>query len=427
MNGGISARAINKLSDVKIRAFITKCRAGKATAKKLSDGAGMFLMLTPAGTPVWRIKYRLGGKERLYAVGTYPDISLEAARAQREALKAHLREGRDPVQARKVRQAAATAASGNTFEGLTTDWLAKQHKGWSPIHYEKSSRALERDVLPRLGNLPVRDITPAMVAGVVEAIVKRGARETAGKVLQHIGGVFRLAQARGLRDDNPAEPVHEVLPAKKPNGRMPALLTFPALGDVLRRAEGANLSRAVRMAHRLSAFAPGSRISNVVAAEWAQFDLESDIPTWIIPRASMKSRDRHHDHKIVLSLDFVRELREWRSIVGDKEYLFPSPNGRGHITRESLEKAYRVTLGLADKHTPHGWRSAFSTLARDYGFERDVIELTLDHVHDNDVARAYDRGERLQQRIKLMTWWADQLLQAQRGGDVLPMNRSQAA
>lgn len=423
MQGGISGRATNKLTDLKIRSFISKCRAGKAKATKLSDGAGMYLMLTPAGTPAWRVKYRLAGKERVYAIGTYPTVTLEGARAEREAIKAHLRAGRDPVQTRRHGRAAAAASSGETFEKVTTDWLTKQRKDWSQIHYDKSSRALERDVLPRLGALAVRDITPAMVAGVVETIVKRGARDTASKTLQHIGGVFRLAQARGLRDDNPADPVHEVLPAKKQAGRMPALLTFPALGAVLRGAEAAHLSPAVRMAHRLCAFTV-ARISNIVEAEWAEFDLEADVPTWIIPRRKMKSRDRHHDHKIILCAVITAELREWRRVGAGKGNVFPSPTGRKHITRESIEKAYRVTLGLQDKHAPHGWRSAFSTLARDHGHDRDVVELVLDHIHDNDVVRAYDRGERLQQRIKLMSWWGDQLAQAERGADVLTIRKA---
>lgn len=421
-HGDANARAINKLTDVKIRAFISKAKAGTAAKGMLSDGGGLFIMLTPAGTPVWRIKYRLAGKEKLYAVGTYPAVSLEAARVEREQIKALLREGRDPVQARSVDKAAATVASGNTFEALATDWLAKQQKDWSEVHYDKSSRAFVRDVYPRIGSLPVREVTAAMVAGIIEAIVKRGARDTAAKVLQHIGGVFRLAQARGMRDDNPATPVHEVLPARKQKGRMPALLKFTELGELLRGAEAAHLTPSVRMAHRLCAFS-AARISNVVEAEWSQFALDAEVPTWTIPRAKMKARDRHHDHKIVLPQPIVDELRAWRGVHGGKRFLFPSPTGNDHISRESIEKVYRVTLGLAKKHSPHGWRSAFATLAKDNGFDRDVVELTLDHIHDNDVVRAYDRGERLEQRRKLMAWWGEQLTQAQQGAAVVPLRR----
>src|SRR5579859_3757672 len=107
MDGGISSRATNKLTDLKIRSFISKAKAGKAPTSKLSDGGGMYLTVTPAGTPAWRVKYRLGGKERLYAIGTYPAIGLEAARAERDIIKAQLRAGRDPVREREVSRASA--------------------------------------------------------------------------------------------------------------------------------------------------------------------------------------------------------------------------------------------------------------------------------------------------------------------------------
>src|SRR5262249_43282793 len=145
------------------------------------------------------------------------------------------------------------------------------------VHFEKSERAFERDVYPALGNLPVADITPAMVARVVESIATR-ARDTAGKGLQHVGGGFRFAQAPGLRHDNPADPASEILPARKPRTHLPALLTFAQLGEVLRAAERAQLRRAIRMAHLLLAYAATIRISNVVQARWQEFHLDADVP-----------------------------------------------------------------------------------------------------------------------------------------------------
>jgi hypothetical protein len=215
------------------------------------------------------------------------------------------------------------------------------------------------------------------------------------------------------------------LSAKKPVRNMPALRDCKSLGALLRSAEAANLSAGVRMAHRLCAFST-ARISNIVQAEWPEFDLDSAQPTWTIPRLKMKVQHRAHDHRIILGATIAEELREWRRVTGATGYLFPSRGGGKHITRESLEKAYRVTLRLEGKHTPHGWRTAFSTLARDNAFEREVVELTLDHIHDNDVARAYDRGERLTQRIRMMDWWDDRLMQAERGADVRPLTKNAA-
>jgi integrase len=416
--------AINKLGEAQIQAFVRKAKAGTADKTKLADGGSMYLTLTAAGTPVWRLKYRLDGEERTYTIGTLAAVPLAEARKERQAAKALIGEGRDPVKERELQRAAAIASSGETFEALATEWLAKQKGGWSTVHYEKSKRALERDVFPRLGRLPVSAIKPVMVADVIEAIVKRGTRDTAAKILQHVRSIFALGQARGLVDSNAADPVGTVLPARGLQRRRPALLTFPELGAVLRGAETAHLTPVVRRAHRLLAFSAGIRISNVVEAQWSEFDLDADVPVWVIPRPQMKRKDHHHDHKVVLCPVITGELREWRQLTGGKGYLFPSPQGGKHISAESVEKAYRETLKLRDKHCPHGWRSAFSTLARDHGFDRDAVELALDHVHDNDVVRAYDRGERLEQRIKLMWWWGEQLTRAQRGAEVMPLRKA---
>lgn len=402
------------LTDKALRAFV----AEKAHGKKLSDSGGLYLLITPAGTAKWRIKYRLDGKEKTYSIGSYPAITLAAARSELAEVKALLRDNKDPVTERRVNRAATAASADNTFRAVAQDWLTMKQKEWSEGHYTKSARAFERDIYPALGNLPISSITPAIVAKAVEDIRKRDVLETATRILQHLNGVFRYAQAKGLCRDNPALPARELLPRKKDTGRMPALLEWPALGDVLRRADMARLSPSVRMAHRLCAFT-AMRIGNVVDAEWREFHLDKDQPAWIIPRKKMKVTTRDIDHRVPLSPEIADELRRWREMFGGKGFVFPSPQGGKHIGRESIEKVYRVTLGLDGKHSPHGWRSAFSTLARDNGFARDAVELALDHAHDNEVARAYDRGERFDERIKLFQWWGKQLSAAQRGATVI--------
>ena len=415
-----SVRSINRLTDRSVRAFIAAARQGTAERKKLADGGGLFLTLTPAGTPVWRVKYRYGGKEKLFAAGTYPAIGLEAAREQRETVKAQLREGRDPTQARQLERATAVAASANTFEGIAGAWLEKRTAGWSEIHFRQSKRALERDVFPLIGKLPIGSITSPMVAAVIERIANRGAIETAGKVLWNVTRVFDLAKASGLCAENPAVGVREVLPASGPHSQRPALLNFESLGEVLRIFERAPVSPPVRLAHRLIAFT-AVRIGNAIATEWPEFDLESDLPSWTIPRAKMKSRDRTHDHRILLGATIAGDLRTWRNITGGRGYVFASPTGRKHITHESIEKALRVTCGFEDRHSVHGWRASFSTLARDHGFSRDVVELALDHVVDSATVRDYDRGERLVERKKLTEWWDRSLSEAQQGSKVLAL------
>ncbi|MQA37838.1 tyrosine-type recombinase/integrase [Rugamonas aquatica] len=420
MAGGIG---LSKLSDKAVKAFATAAEPGK----KLADGGGLHLFITPAGSATWRIKYRIEGKEKLFSIGPYPQVSLAAARVELGEVKALLLEGKDPVSNRQVNRAANAASSDNTFQIVAAEWFAMKKKEWSDVHYVKSVRAFERDLYPTLGKLPISSLTPAIVATAVLAINKRDVLETATRILQHLNGVFRYAQAKGHVRDNPALAAREVLPRKKDNARMPALLDFVSLGDLLRRAELARISHSVRMAHRLCAFT-AARIGNVIEAEWRQFDLDSVQPVWTIPRHKMKFKNRELDHRLPLCPEIAEELRQWRNLIGGRGILFPSPTDNSkHISCEAVEKLYRETLHLRNKHTPHGWRSALTTQARDNGFERDVVDLALDHAHDNEVVRAYDRGERFEQRIALYKWWGEQLSAAQRGGKVVPMHRPPVA
>jgi integrase len=416
----MSGRSTNRLTDRSVRAFVASARQGEAKTKKLSDGGALFLTLTAAGTPVWRMKYRHGGKEKLFSIGVYPVVPLEAARSARDAARAQLREGRDPTQSRELTRVGEVASSANTFEDVARKWLDKRRAGWSPIHFRQSERALERDVFPAIGKLPVRDITSPMVARVVERVANRGAVETAGKVLWNVSRIFALAKSEGLCSENPAAGVREVLPDTRPHSQRPALLNFESLGELLRAFEAAPVSPQVRIAHKLVAFT-AARIGNAIAAEWKEFDLDSDVPSWMLPRAKMKAKDRKHDHRVILGSTIAADLRTWRGVTGGRGYVFQSPAGRKHITHESIEKALRVTLGYEGRHSVHGWRASFSTLARDHGFSKDVVELALDHVTDSATVRAYDRGERLTERKKLAAWWDAELSSAQYGAKVIPI------
>lgn len=409
-----------RLSDRAVKAWVAKRRAGEAVPKKLSDGGSLFLMLTPAGSAAWRLKYRITVaegvvKERLYAIGIYPEISLSAAREERDRVRALLREGRDPVKARRVSRVAAGRSDAITLRTACEAWLEKRRPDWSEIHATKAAQAFERDLFPLLGDLPIAEITAHMIATALEKVAARGAHETASRILQHLTAVYRLALSRGLVQTNAAEPVREELRRKRSYTPRPAILTFEGLGDVLRRAEAAHLSPSVRRAHRLVAFT-AARIGNVIDAKWSEFQLDDETPSWVIPRSRLKVKDRAFDLRILLGKTIAAELREWAR-TKQSEYLFPSPTGRAFITRESLEKIIRDTLGLAGVHSIHGYRASFATLARDAGFAKELVDIALDHLHDTAVSRSYDRGERLAERARLMEWWGEQLDAAQRGSN----------
>ena len=166
-----------------------------------------------------------------------------------------------------------------------------------------------------------------------------------------------------------------------------------------------------------------------MAAKWAHFDLKSEPAFWRIPRSEMKvsGGGRVHDHRIILPKQIASELRRWRLMQQeDSVYLFPGHQGRSHLSREALEKALRETMKLSGKHSPHGWRSAFSTRTReDTDFDAELIDLSLDHVHASDVALANDRGQRLAKRVALMAWWGDALELAEAGKTVPALIRHQ--
>ena len=401
------------LTDLAIQSFLRTATPGPGA--KLADGHGLCLQFIGKNAK-WRLRYRINGKAREYTIGSYPEWSLQKAREESIRIRQLLAKGLDPVIQRQVEVADNRRENELSFTSIANEWFNSRKAEWSHVHYVKSTRAFERDILPFIGHLPITKLTTAIVSTPILEVHRRGATETASRELQHLKSIFRYAQAKGIIKQNPADPVDELLPKKKHHGHMAAALTPGDLGSILVNAERAHLSPAIRMAHRLCAFT-AVRIGNIVEAEWKEFDLDSDQPSWTIPRQKMKVQSKSTDHRIPLCKPIAEEMRRWRSLSRTaKGFVFPANTTIKHISREGIEKVYRVTLNLAGKHSPHGWRSAFSTLARDAGFPKDVVELALDHVHDNSTVRAYDRGERYAQRIRLYEWWGELLTTAEGNG-----------
>jgi integrase len=143
---------------------------------------------------------------------------------------------------------------------------------------------------------------------------------------------------------------------------------------------------------------------------------------WVIPRAAMKKKDaRFPDHRVPLSAPIAAELRRWREVIGNRGYAFPSPVNHGRpICVSKVEKMYRVALGLRDIHSPHGWRTSLTTNAREIDIPGDIVHTATDHAHDTETALRYDRGDRFNQRVKLMNWWGEQLVAAEAGARLAP-------
>lgn len=396
------------------------------TKGRYKDGGSLFLEITAPGQAAW--VYRWGANNNPYHIGTWADYSIAEARVEHTRAREWVKQGLNPAQQRKVLKVEASTSSTTTFKGLAEDWLESKRSGWSDIHYRKSRRAIERDVYPTLSSLPVSQITPAMVHKALEPLQNR-APESGARVRQHLGQIFDLGRIQGLRHDNPVVVVSGGSRSTgKVSAKQPALLKLADLGKVLRDTESANTSPVVRMALWLlsrTAVRPGE----LVPAKWNEFDLDSNDPKWQIPRERMKTQSRALPHSVPLSPAVVAKLRDWQRVSRGSAYVFPTTSAKstkGHISVESMEKCYRVTLGLRRKHVPHGWRSAFNTNAHDALdkngrrlFDVDVVEIALDHLIGGKVRQAYDRGERWEARKGLMQWWSDQLDQAERGATVL--------
>jgi len=242
------------------------------------------------------------------------------------------------------------------------------------------------------------------------------------KVRARLHRILDHAVTRGALERNPL-PKPE--PERRRNRRhFPAVVDLAGVGQILRAARAADPSKGIQRAHVLLAFT-AQRVSEVVGAAWSEFDLDGG--TWKIPRERMKRKDKERGpHLIPIPSALLAQLREWRTVDGpDAELVCAAPrNPKRPVTPEGVEKFYRNALGLQGKHSPHSWRSAFSTIARDAGKEGDVIEAQLDHVVGNKVASAYDRAKRFELRRSLMRRYETQLIAARDGAEVLELKRN---
>ena len=414
-----------KLTRTTIQGLIERQRSA-GQARLYAVGGGLGLWVSATGACSWRLRYRLAvdGRPvaRMMALGAWPEVDLAEAQALAVEAKAQVRRGLDPVAQRRVARVELAATQAQRLQDLVDEWLEAKRPGWSESHYTRAKQAFKRDILPTLGRLPVADITPAMVALVIGKVAKRGAVETASRIRQHVAQVFDLARARGLRQDNPVvrDPTISRTTGRV-KGRQPAILDLAELGGVLRAAEAADITPSVRLCLWILAHT-AVRPGEAVPARWEEFQLTGPDPRWTIPRSRMKRQGTDRDHAVPLAPVVVEKLRAWREATAGRPHVFASVGKKGHVTVDGLDKAYRETLGLRGRHVPHGWRSAFSSIAHDAldlagkpRFDQDVIEMSLDHLHANAVRMAYDRGERWEARRALAHWWAERLAEAVRG------------
>ncbi len=394
-------------------------RSAKAEAKprKLADGRGLYLLVTPAGGRLWRVKFRFAGKEKVLALGAYPAVSLKDARTRCEEARRQLADGLDPSATRQERKRAERETAENDFESVARAWLANIEADWSSQHHADSLKRFEVHVFPKIGHRPIRDVTAPELLAVLRAIEARGTIESAHKVLRACGQVFRFAIASGRCDRNPAADLRGALKAR-PKPKPMAALSAGDLPDLLRRIETYDGDLQTRLALRLLALT-FVRTNELRGATWAEIDL--DKAEWTIPGERMKTGAPHH---VPLSRQAVEAFRALRAINGDRDLVFPGRRPIQPMSKNTILFAlYR--MGYRSRMTGHGFRAVASTILNELGFRPDVIERQLAHAEKNAVRAAYHRSQYLEDRTAMMRQWADYLdTLREGGGNVVALRRA---
>ncbi|OYV45609.1 MAG: hypothetical protein B7X10_05610, partial [Burkholderiales bacterium 21-58-4] len=315
------------LTDTKIK----QCKP-KGKPYKLSDEKGLYLEIAPSGGKWWRLKYRIEGREKRLSLGVYPDVTLAQAREKRDDHRKLIAQGIDPSAARKA-QKQATA---DTFESVAREWFGKRRVGWADSHAQKVIRRLERELFPWLGSRPVSEIKPADLLAALRRTEARAA-ETAHRVLQISGQIFRYAVATGRAEIDPTPSLRGALQTVKKNHY--AAITNPQdISPLLRKINTYKGSLEVQSALRLIPHV-FTRPSELRLAKWEEIDWESQI--WNLPPERMKMK---LPHVVPLSDQALAILKELQPLTGESLYIFRSPRQDKPISSNTLNKALRTII-----------------------------------------------------------------------------------
>lgn len=381
------------------------CRTAKPREKlrKLSDGDGLQLWIQPTGSRQWRMAYRFLGKQKVFSIGPYPAVTLAEARKAREAARALLAKGLDPSLEKK-RQKQEEEAKAVTFRMVAEEYLEKLRREGRADATMKKVKWLLGLAYDDLGDFPVAQIRPPDVLVSLRKVEAKGNFESARRLRSTIGSVMRYAVATARAENDPTAGLQGALTTPKVTPR--AAITDPKEFGALLRAIDAYIGKpATRISLQLMALffvRPG----DLRLAEWREFDFDEAI--WSIPASRMKMR---RPHAVPLAPQAIEKFEELEAITGDGLYLFPSVRDENlPMSNAAMITALRTMGYSQEEMSAHGFRASASTLLNESGkWNPDAIERQLAHVEGNDVRRAYARGEYWNERVKMMTWWADYL------------------
>ena len=381
---------------------------------KLSDGGGLYLLVTKAGQRYWRMDYRFADKRATAALGVYPTISLAEARAKRLEIKKQIAEGMNPAAKRRIDKITGPLANANSFRAVAEEWLDKaRREGRAEVTLGKLNWLLDF-AHPILGDRKIGDIKAPELLAVLRAVEKRGHYETARRLRSTCGQVFRYAIATGRADRDISADLRGAIIVPKVTHR--AAIITPTEAGVLLRAIDAYSGYPVT--HAALRLAPHvfARPGELRHAEWTEFDLTKNV--WTIPAEKTKMRVAH---RVPLTRQALAILEELREISGDRRYLFPAQGKRDRPMCENTINLALRRMGFDSKTmTAHGFRAMASTLLNEQGhWNPDAIERQLGHAESDEVRRAYARGEHWDERIRMMASWSDYLDQLRSGAKIL--------
>ncbi|HEB4875613.1 TPA: tyrosine-type recombinase/integrase [Kluyvera ascorbata F0526] len=378
---------------------------------KLADGGGLYLLVNPNGAKYWRLKYRVVGKEKLLALGVYPDVTLADARAKRDEAKRGIAGGIDPNEAKREEKATREAQKNNTFQEIATEWHSSKLKKWSAGYASDIMEAFNKDVFPYIGKKPIAEIKPLELLNVLRCMEGRGATEKAKKVRQRCGEVFRYAIVTGRAEYNPAPDLTSAMQGHESN-HYPFLNApeLPAFFESLARYSGSEL---VVLAARLLIIT-GLRTGELRGASWQEIDEQAAV--WEVPAERMKMR---RPHIVPLSQQALSIIARIREITGRYPLMFPGRNDpRKTMSEASINQVFK-RIGYAGKVTGHGFRHTMSTILHEQGYNTAWIETQLAHVDKNSIRGTYNHAQYLDGRREMLQWYADYMEALENGENVV--------
>ena len=394
--------------------------------RRLTDSAGLYLEVSPTGSKRWFWKFYPDGKESRLALGSYPEVTLKAARAARDDARRVKATGTNPVQKRRAEKVSKATVSANTFEAVARELHGTKAvpQGWSTTHAAQWLRCLEKDVFPWLGSLPLADVTAPLLLDTLRRVERRAAVRMAHDLREYSGQVFRYGIATGRCTGNPAADLRGALRAFVEK-HMAAVLEPAQAGDLLRAIDGYVGQPVTRAALQLSALL-FQRPGNIRAMEWAEIDLDSAM--WTIPPEKMKrtahGKTNGRPHLVPLAPQAVAILKDLQPLTGHGQYVFPSLlTGERCMSENTVRGALRRMGYTNDEMTPHGFRAMARTLIAERlpSIPEGVVEAQLAHGKSGPLGMAYDRAEYMEQRRQMMQAWADYLDRLRDGAQVIPI------